>query len=151
MILLFKVLLVVQCLVTIFHDMLEIPGWTHRSQVLAAIGVKKFWAATAINSVFPLTAVAVVLFAGGSHSLFARNYPFIYCSVAVLSMVGMWHIPYYFGTDEKTKHIYAVMYEGTKQVFPPRKDHPRPNLLHVYLHVLYITTFSISVALRLKA
>jgi hypothetical protein len=150
MLLLFKLLLAAQCLLTIVHDMFDIPGWTHRSQVLATVGARKFWAATAINSVFPLTAVIVVFSAWGSHSFFARNYPFVYCSITVISAIAMWYIPYFFGASEETKRMYATMYKGTKQVFPLRKDHPRPNLLHVFLHVLFIATFSLSIVLRLK-
>jgi hypothetical protein len=150
MLLLFKFLLVAQCLVVIVHDMLEIPGWTHGSQVLAAVGRKKFWAAAAINSVFPLTAVVVVIFAWGSHSFFARNYPLVYCSITVISAIAMWYVPYFFGASEETKRTYTAMYEGTRQVFPARKDHPRPNLLHVCFHLLFIATFSLSIALYLK-
>lgn len=147
MLLLFQVLLVVQCVVVVLHDVVEIPGWTHGSQVRAAIG-GKFWAATAVNAVFPLTAVVVVLFAWGSTSFFARNYPWMYCAITVLSAIGMWYVPYVFGASETTKREYAAMYAGTRQVLPARRDHPRPNLLHVLFHVLFLMTLALSLALR---
>lgn len=62
MLLFFRILLLVQFLVVVTHDMLDIPGWTAGSQVRTTLGNAKFWAATGINAIFPLTAVIVVLF-----------------------------------------------------------------------------------------
>jgi len=45
--------------------------------------------------------------------------------------------------------MYAEMYEGTRQILPPRGDNPRPNLLHICFHVLFATTLVLSLILRL--
>jgi hypothetical protein len=43
------------------------------------------------------------------------------------------------------------MYAGTKHVLPARGDNPRPNLLHLYFHVLFVVTLGLAVVLRLRA
>lgn len=62
----------------------------------------------------------------------------------------MWWVPYLFGAKEETKRTYAAMYKGTRQVLPPRNENPRPNLLHILFHLLFLTTFSLSLLLRLQ-
>jgi hypothetical protein len=42
------------------------------------------------------------------------------------------------------------MYAGTKQVLPPRGDHPRPNLLHICFHVLFVVNMCLSMALWMQ-
>lgn len=68
-----------------------------------------------------------------------RNFWLIYCAVVVMGAIAMWWIPYFRGTDQKTKDRYAKMCAGTIQVLPPRGDNPRPNLFHVVLHSLGVS------------
>jgi hypothetical protein len=147
----FSTLIILQFLVVTLHDWLNIPGWTHGRQVQAAIGRRKFVLATLANSIFPGLAVAFIfLYKGGHNPSFVLNYWVLYCAVTALSAVMMWYVPYFLGTDTKTKRLYADMYAGTKQVLPPRGDNPRPNLLHLYFHALFLVTLCLAVALRVS-
>ena len=60
----------------------------------------------------------------------------------------MWWVPYFFGTKEATRRLYATMYAGTIQVLPARGDNPRPNLLHLFFHALF--ALNLVLALWLK-
>ena len=149
---LFAWLIILQFVVVVSHDWLEIPGWTHGSQVQAAIGRTKLLWATAINAIFPGLAVALDLrFWGKSHPSYVGTYWVMYCAVTLLSALGMWYVPYFRGTDEKTKSQHAQMYAGTRHIFPARGDNPRPNLLHVLFHVLFVVNFGLAAMIRLKA
>jgi hypothetical protein len=145
----FTVLIAIQFIVNVLHDWLDIPGWTHGRQVRAAVGMHKMLIGTAINCIFPGLAVAfAVYFWNRPAPAGVANYWVIYCAITVLSAIGMWWIPYFRGTDEKTRRLYAEMYDGTIQVLPARGDNPRPNLMHLYFHALFMTTLAISILMR---
>ena len=78
---------------------------------------------------------------------FVTQYWVIYCAITVASAITMWWIPYFLGAPEKTRQEYARMYAGTRQVLPPRGDNPRPNLLHLLFHVLFIVTLLLAMAI----
>jgi hypothetical protein len=140
----FAILISLQCVLIVFHDLVDIPGWAHGSQVRAVIGRRKFWFGTAINAVFPGLAFFLVLrFWHAPASPFAYNYWFYYCAITVISAVAMWWLPYFFGTKEETKRLYKEMYTGTKQVLPAR-----PNLLHLFFHALFFTNLCLALWLR---
>lgn len=71
----------------------------------------------------------------------------IYCAVTVASAVAMWYVPYFFGTTEGRKRDYARMYAGTRQVLPARGDNPRPNLLHLWFHALFVINLVLALVL----
>jgi hypothetical protein len=145
----FSTLIIAQFLVVTLHDWLNIPGWTHGSQVQIAVGRRKFVIATLANSIFPGLAVAFIfLYRHGTKPAFVTNYWLIYCAVTVTAAVMMWYVPYFFGADEKTKREYGAMYEGTIQVLPRRGDNPRPNLLHLCFHLLFLVTLSLAAVIR---
>lgn len=149
---LFAFLITVQFIVVVGHDWLHIPGWTHGRQVQAVVGRTKLLWATAINAVFPGLAVGFALwFRGRPHPEFVGTYWVIYCAVTLFSAVGMWYVPYFLGTDEKKKLEYSRMYEGTRHIFPPRGDNPRPNLLHVCFHALFVVNFALALLIRLRS
>jgi hypothetical protein len=58
---LFTFLIAVQFLVVVVHDLIDIPGWTHGSQVQAVVGRNKLLWATLINALFPGAAVALAV------------------------------------------------------------------------------------------
>ncbi|HVT87741.1 MAG TPA: hypothetical protein VHD56_02730 [Tepidisphaeraceae bacterium] len=148
----FTVLITLQFLLIIFHDMIDIPGWTHGRQVKETIGRMKFWAATGINAIFPGVAVGFAIwFFGRPKPGFVTQYWVIYCAITLGSAIMMWWIPYFFGASEKTKQEYARMYAGTKQVLPLRGDNPRPNLLHLFFHALFVVNLVLALALRFAA
>jgi hypothetical protein len=53
----------------------------------------------------------------------------------------MWYVPYFFGANEEKKREYSRMYAGTRDVLPARGDNPRPNLLHICFHALFVINF----------
>jgi len=74
----------------------------------------------------------------------------VYCALTVISAIAMWYVPYLLGTSDATKREYAAMYAGTRQVLPARGDNPRPNLLHVCFHVLFIVNLGLAVAIGVR-
>jgi hypothetical protein len=146
-----SVLLLVQFVVTAGHDLIDIPGWVHGSQVRAMLGRNKLILATLSTAIFPaLAAVFAVCFWSRGKPGYVYNYWMLYCAITVISAIAMWWIPYFFGTSERTSRMYSEMYKGTRQVLPARGDHPRPNVFHLYLHVLYATTLGLAIALRFR-
>jgi hypothetical protein len=147
----FSVLIVLQFLAVTLHDWLDIPGWTHGGQVRAAAGQRRFILVTLLNAVFPGLAVAFLfLYRSPAKPSFVTTYWVIYCAVTVVAAAMMWWIPYFFGADEKTRRQYQSMYAGTLHALPARGDNPRPNLLHLCFHVLFLVTLGLALALRLS-
>jgi hypothetical protein len=148
---LFTCLIVVQFVVVTFHDLVDVPGWTHGSQVQAVIGRGKVWLVTLANGVFPGIAVAFAIYSVlRTRPPMAANYWVIYCAVTLLSAIFMWYVPYLWGGSERQRQEYRQMYAGTKQVLPARGENPRPNLLHVCFHVLFVATFALALVLRFR-
>jgi hypothetical protein len=147
----FTCLIVLQFVIIISHDLINLPGWVHGSQVQAYIGKRKVWFATLANSVFPGIAVAFALyFWNRAKPAYVPTYWLFYCSLALLSAIGMWYIPYLRGASDKQKQEYLTMYAGTRHILPPRGDNPRPNLFHMGIHVLFVVTFCIALILRFQ-
>ncbi len=146
---LFTWLIAAQFVVVTAHDLVDIPGWTHGSQVLALVGRRKLWLVTLVNGIFPGAAAAFAFYYWNRPKpVFVTDYWVIYCAVTVASAIAMWYVPYFFGTTEERKRDYAKMYAGTRQVLPARGDNPRPNLLHLCFHALFVITFLLAMALR---
>lgn len=147
----FTLSIILQFMVVVSHDWLDLPGWTHGRQVQSTIGRDKLMWATAINAIFPGVAVVFALgFWGKPCPRYVCSYWVAYCAVTVLSAIGMWYVPYLFGAAERKKLEYAQMYAGTYQVFPARGDNPRPNLLHVIFHILFVVNLALAVMIRLR-
>lgn len=140
-----------QFVVVALHDLVDVPGWTHGSQVQALLGRRKVWLVTLINSIFPGLACAFAIeFWNRAKPWWVVDYWVLYCGVTVASAIAMWYLPYFFGTTAERQREYAAMYAGTRQVLPPRGDNPRPNLLHLCFHVLFVITFLMALALRFR-
>lgn len=149
---LFACLIMLQFAVVVAHDWIDIPGWTHGSQVQLVVGRRKLWLATIINAIFPGVAVAfAAIFWNRPKPIFVTNYWVLYCAVTLASAIFMWYVPYLLGGSGKQKLEYSRMYAGTRQVLPPRDDNPRPNLLHVCFHVLFVVNFCLALAVRFRA
>jgi hypothetical protein len=145
---LFTILISLQFLVIVLHDWLNIPGWTHGRQVQAALGRNKMLIGTLISGILSGLATGFALYYWHRPApLLALIYWVIYCAFIVMGAIASWWIPYFRGTDEKTKALYAQMYAGTRQVLPARGDNPRPNLLHLYFHGLFLINLGLAVVL----
>jgi hypothetical protein len=149
---LFACFIVVQFVAVTSHDLVDIPGWTHGTQVQSIIGRRKLWLVTLANAIFPGLAVGFAFyFWNRPRPAFVADYWIIYCAVTLASAIVMWYVPYLLGTTEERKCEYARMYAGTRQVLPPRGNNPRPNLLHVCFHALFVLTFLLALVLRLRS
>jgi hypothetical protein len=148
---LFTCLITLQFLVVAAHDLVDIPGWTHGAQVQMIVGRRKLWLATLVNAIFPGLAVAfAIYFWNKPKPGFVSDYWILYCAVALASAIAMWYVPYLFGTSEDRKRDYSRMYAGTRQILPPRGDNPRPNILHVCVHILFVVNFFLVLILRFR-
>lgn len=151
MVVLFSLLIILQFVVIVSHDLIDIPGLVHGSQIQAVIGRRKVWLATLANSIFPGIATGfAIYFWNRATPSYVPNYWLIYCSVAMLSAIGMWYIPYLRGAPDKQKNEYLTMYAGTRQILPARGDNPRPNLFHIGIHVLFAVNLCLALALRIR-
>ncbi len=149
---LFTCLITLQFAVVAVHDLVDIPGWAHGAQVQAIVGRRKLWLVTLLNSVFPGAAVAFAIwFWNRPKPWFVLDYWILYCAVTLASAIAMWYVPYLLGTTEERKRDYSRMYAGTRQVLPPRGDNPRPNLLHVCFHALFVINFFLALVLRFRS
>lgn len=148
---LFLCLILLQFVVVATHDLIDIPGWNHGSQVKALFGPRKIWSATMVNSIFPgIAAGFAVYFWRRPLPVYVPRYWVIYCGVSLLSAIVMWYVPYWMGASEKTKREYAAMYAGTRHLLPARGDNPRPNVFHMGIHALFVATFCLSLLLWLR-
>lgn len=148
---LFSYLILLQFVVVVLHDWVDVPGWTHGAQVQATIGRRKLLLATLVNAIFPgLAAAFAIWFWNRPEPVYVADYWLLYCAVTLVSAITMWYLPYLFGTTAERRREYARMYAGTRHVLPARGDNPRPNLLHVCFHALFITTLCLAFALRLR-
>ncbi|HXB74457.1 MAG TPA: hypothetical protein VNY05_39850 [Candidatus Acidoferrales bacterium] len=146
---LFACLITLQFVVVVSHDLVDIPGWTHGSQVQSLIGRPKLWLVTVINGIFPgIAAAFAIYFWNRPKPGYVATYWVIYCAVTLASAIAMWYIPYFLGATEDRKRQYSAMYAGTKQALPRRGDNPRPNLLHVCFHALFVLNFALVLFLR---
>ena len=149
MVILFTCLIILQFATIVSHDLIDIPGWVHGSQVQALIGRRKVWLATLANSVFPGTAAGfAIYFWNRPRPAFVPNYWVIYCAVALMSAIGMWYIPYLRGATEKQKSEYLSMYAGTRHILPERGNNPRPNLFHIGIHTLFVVNLCLALFVR---
>jgi hypothetical protein len=111
----------------------------------AVLGRQKLWTATLINSIFPGIAVAFALFFWNRpRPAYVDRYWLIYCAIALVSAIAMWYLPYFLGCSEARAGEYQRLYAGTRQILPARGNHPRPNLLHVIFHLVFVATLSLA-------
>jgi hypothetical protein len=147
----FTILISLQFLIILLHDLVEIPGWSHTSQLQAALGKQKLWAVTLINSIFPGIAAAFAwYFWNRPMPAYVDRYWLIYCAVTLLSAIAMWYLPYFLGASEAKKVQYQRFYAGTRQILPVRGDNPRPNLLHVIFHGIFVATLSLALVINTR-
>lgn len=149
MVLLFSCLILLQFVVIVSHDWIDVPGWMSGSQVQAVVGRRRLLIASLLKAVFPGAAVALaIVYWRAVAPPLAQDYWIVYCAITVLSAIFMWYVPYLFSTNDQTKDEYARMYAGTHHVLPPRGDNPRPNLLHLCFHVLFVVNLLLAILIR---
>ena len=141
----FTLLISLQFLIILLHDPVEVRGWSHTGQMQAVLGTRTLWTATLINSIFPGIAVAFAwCFWNRPRPAYVDRYWLIYCALTPISAVAMWYLPYFFGCSEAKIDEYQRLYAGTRQILPARGNNPRPNLLHVIFHLVFVATLSLA-------
>jgi hypothetical protein len=147
---LFTVLAILGFLFMLLHDLVDIPGWTNGRQVRQAIGPVKTVIGTLVNAIFPGLAAGFGIYYWNSPIKpgYVLNYWLIFCAITMFGATMSWWIPYFRGTNEKTKQLYLKMYAGTWQVLPARGDNPRPNVLHLCFHALGLASLILAVMMR---
>ena len=144
----FGYLIVLQFVLICTHDLVDIPGWTHGKQVASAIGRRKLWLVTAVNAIFPgIAAGTAIAYWHRTAPALVGAYWVLYCLITVASAIAMWYVPYVFGTTRERELEYEQMYAGTKHVLPERGRNPRPNVLHLLFHVLFVVNLVLSAAI----
>ena len=84
MVTLFTYLIILQFAIIISHDLIDIPGWVHGSQVQALIGKRKVWLAILANSVFPGIAAGFAILESPQTRVCARLLGHLLCRCALI-------------------------------------------------------------------
>jgi hypothetical protein len=83
-------LITLQFVLVVFHDLVDISGWTQGTQVRSIVGPRTLWIATLINAIFPGVAVAfAIYFWNRPRPGFVTRYWLAYCAVTVVSAIAM--------------------------------------------------------------
>jgi hypothetical protein len=139
---LFTSLIIAQFIVVAAHDWIDIPGIVCGSQVQAVFGRRKLALATVINCLLPgMAAAFAIRFFHAPKPGYVLLYWLIYTAITVATAILMWWVPYLSGASAKHRDRYRSMYAGTRFVLPVRRGDRGPNLLHIFFHVLFLSTF----------
>lgn len=143
---LFVVLLTLQCIILLLHDTMnfyplnDIRALRRKMPTRARIGM-------VIGNALP-AGIALLLesrWFGHPKPLATGLYFVLYYAVTLAMMYMSWYHLYLFGASEERKRAYREEYGNTLQILPPRGDNPRPNALHVFLHLLFIVNTFLAV------
>ena len=132
--------LAVFVLYLLFQDWVTVPRFNEPHT--GDVGVGRRLAISAGNVVPPLLLLVLVAASPATGPLpwWTLGWGILY-DVAFLVLVWMaWYGPYLHGTTPQRTAEYRAEFARTIQVLPARGDHPRPNLAHVILHVLFLAT-----------
>ena len=147
----FTILISLQLLLITVHDWLHIPGWTHGHQAQAVLGPRKMWLGTLFHLALAGPAVGFAIYYWHRPKpLAVLCYWVIYCVFIVIGAIAGWWMLYLRGADQKTTDLYSKLYAGTRQIQPPRGDNPRPNLLHLHFHALFVVNLALAVLLLVR-
>ena len=134
------VVLAVFVLYLLFQDWVSVPGFNEPQTGGVRLGQRL--AISAGNVVPPLLLLVLILASPRTGPLpwWTLGWGVLYF-VAFLVLVWLaWYGPYLNGTTAQRTADYRAEFARTVQALPPRGDHPRPNLAHVVLHLLFLAT-----------
>jgi len=132
--------LTVFLLYLLFQDWVTVPRF-NESQT-DGVGFGQRVAISAGNVLPPLLLLVLVLASPRTGPLpwWTLGWGALYCAAFLVLVWLAWYGPYLRGTTAQRTAEYRAEFAGTLQVLPARGDHPRPNLAHVVLHLLFLAT-----------
>lgn len=144
----FAILISMQFVLILLHDLVDIPGLVSGSTIQSAIGKRKVIGIAFMNAIFPGVAAGLAIrFWKGRAPAAVWNYWVIYCSVTVLSAIVMWYVPYLRGRDAGPSGSAARLHGNTVRVLPPRGDNAGPDLFHMLMHLVFLANLCLALLL----
>ncbi len=139
---LFVDLLIIHFLSLLFQDYINLFPLNDVENINQSITALKKLIKTIINTL-PALAVLIlsILYFGEWKPLDIRFIMFAYFIIRGIIIYFVWYVPYLFGTSERRKLIYQKNFGRTYNILPSIKDNPRPNTLHVVLHLIFFLNF----------
>jgi hypothetical protein len=142
----FVVLLTLQCLILLLHDWISMPPLNDIAAMRRTLPARARMLMVAGNLLPPL--IVLVL----ETRLYEQPKPlgigiyFVAYFVITLVMIYMsWYHPYLAGATAEEKERFRAEYGRTLQLLPPRGDNPRPNAIHVFLHLIILINAALAV------
>ncbi|MBI3723376.1 hypothetical protein HY251_05400 [bacterium] len=135
----FVITMSVQTLYLLLHDLISLPPLNDLVGLRARTSRRARLLVTAGNT---LPSAAVLLFAipymhqpkpVGVLTLFGLYFALLFSLV-----FQAWYRPYFFGATAEEKRAWQEEYGHTHVLLPARGDNPRPNTMHLILHVLFL-------------
>ncbi len=139
---LFVDLLLIHFLSLLFRDYIDLYPFNDVDKIGENVPPLKKLIKTIINSI-PALAVLIlaILYFGEWKPFGIRLIVFAYFIFRGIIIYFTWYVPYLFGTSDRKKLIYQNKFGRTHNILPAIKNNPRPNTLHVILHILLFINF----------
>lgn len=91
------------------------------------------------NTVFFLICLVLqIVYFGQPKPVWVGGYAVLLYGLNLYLMYQQWYKYYFFGAAAEVNAKYALEYGRTLHILPARGSNPRPNLLHLVLHVLFV-------------
>ncbi len=139
---LFIDLLLIHVFSLIVHDYVDLYPLNDIENIrINSAPLKRFFR-TMVYSVPAIAALIVaVIYFGELKPFGVRIFMSVYFSAWIIFVIINWYKPYLFGAGEEEKLKYMNKFGRTHQILPQINDNPRPNTLHVVLHILFFINF----------
>ncbi len=139
---LFVDLLLIHCLSLLFHDYIDLFPLNDVESMRIYNSSSERFISTLLKSIPAIIAlILAVLYFGEWKTYIVKIFMFSYFTIGLMVIYWVWYRPYLFGTGEKQKLKYMNNYGRTHQILPAIGDNPRPNTLHIILHILFAINF----------
>ena len=135
---LFVNLLIIQCLFLMAHDFVDLFPFNDIENLRQSRSFKMRVLTTAVKTLPAIIAlVLAVIYFGEWKPVGIGIYFSAYFFTTIAVTYFIWYRPYLFGTSEEQKSNYKIEFSRTHQILPAIGDNPRPNTLHVFVHLLF--------------
>ncbi len=139
---LFVDLLLIHFLSLLFRNYINLYPLNDVENIKENVPPQKKTIKTLVNSIPALAILVIAILYFGEWKPFdIRFIVFAYFIIRGIIIYFVWYSPYLFGTSDKRKIIYQNKFGRTHNILPAINDNPRPNTLHVILHLLFFISF----------
>jgi small-conductance mechanosensitive channel len=122
----------------ILHDWVSMPPFNNTHE-FAKRSLSKRLLITLGNALPLIVALTLAIYYRyATLPFFAKCYMLLYVLLFFILMWTSWYKPYLLGTTKEQEASYKKEYGSTIQVLPAHGHNPRPNLMHVILHGLFL-------------